>query len=75
MLQCPEQEFEQAPEQNHQQPAACTAFGLIMPRPKKAAADPANAFFEESSRNLRLVTFLFSLSMIISFTSGHEKPI
>jgi hypothetical protein len=56
-------------------PSACAAFGLIIPRPKKAAADPASAFLEESSINLRRVTFLFSFSMIISFTLGHEKPI
>jgi hypothetical protein len=69
-----EQPFEQLAVQPHQHPAACAGFGLTIPRPKKAAADPTSAFFEESSRNLRRVTFLFSFSMIISFTLGHEKP-
>jgi hypothetical protein len=81
-LQLPEHEPVQPPQEAEQpnaqpitHPAACAAFGLIMPRPKKAAAVPARAFFDESSRNLRRVTFLFSFSMIISFTLGHEKPI
>jgi hypothetical protein len=68
--QLPVQLPEQLPEQVNTQPAARTAFGLIMLKPKKAAADPVRAFFEESSRNLRRVTFLFSSPMIISFTLG-----
>jgi hypothetical protein len=71
----PLQKPSQPPIQKGQHPVACTDFGLIMPRPKKAAAVPASAFFEEPSRNLRRVTFLFSFSMIVSFTLDHEKSI
>jgi hypothetical protein len=70
-----EQPPEQVPQQRGQQPAALTGFGLTMLRPKKAAAVPARALFEESSRNLRLVTFLSFFSMIISFTLSLEKLI
>jgi hypothetical protein len=71
--QLPEQPS-QAPVQSHQQLAASTGCGETMPIPKKAAADPASAFFEESSRNLRRVTFSLSFSFtIISFTLGSEK--